>query len=199
MFRALAQAWAPRRALYPGCYVDLSPSSAIPEVTYVDVDRRAAAFFANGDLVRAEIPGRTVPGAGTAVEFLAADYTTALAVPDEGFDLLISLYAGPVWENCRRYLKPGGLLLANASHGDASLAALDPTLRLEAAVTNRGETYLLDTEGLDRYLVPKKPDANRPELIRAAGRGVAYTRPAFAYVFAYTPGADPDAGRPTGR
>ncbi|MEO5779444.1 class I SAM-dependent methyltransferase [Arthrobacter sp. PAMC25284] len=198
MFGALARAWAPERALYPGSYVDLSPSTVIPAVTYVDTDRRAEAFFGDVDLVRAELHGRTVPGAGTEVEFLAADYTTALAVPDQGFDLLISLYAGPVWENCRRYLKPGGLLLANASHGDASLAALDPTLRLEAAVTHRGETYLLDTDRLDRYLVPKNPDGNRPELIRAAGRGVGYTRPAFAYVFAYAPAGNPGAAPPTG-
>ncbi len=196
MFRAIAQAWAPMRALYPGSYVDLSPSTAIPAVTYVDTDRRAAAFFADTDLVRAELHGRTLPGAGTDVEFLAADYTTALAVPDQGFGLLISLYAGPVWENCRRYLQPGGLLLANPSHGDASLAALDPVLRLEAAVINRGEThrgeeYRLESDDLEGYLVPKTPEANRSGLIRAAGRGVAYTRPAFAYVFRYVPDSVP--------
>lgn len=196
MFRAIAQAWAPGRTLYPGSYVDLSPSTAIPAVTYVDTDRRAAVFFSDGALVRAELHGRTLPGAGTEVTFLAADYTTALAVPDQGFELLISLYAGPVWEHCRRYLQPGGLLLANASHGDASLAALDPALRLEAAVIHRGEAhrgeeYRLEADGLEGYLVPKRPEVNRSGLIRAAGRGVAYTRPAFAYVFRYLPDSGP--------
>lgn len=34
--------WSIRRALYPGSYLDLSPSTAIASVIYVDTDRRAA-------------------------------------------------------------------------------------------------------------------------------------------------------------
>jgi spermidine synthase len=49
------------------------------------------------------------------VRFLDADDTRRLDVPDAGVDLLVSLYAGPVWEHCRRYLRPGGWLLANTS------------------------------------------------------------------------------------
>ncbi|MFC5379345.1 hypothetical protein [Aquipuribacter nitratireducens] len=67
-------------------------------------------------------------------------------------DPVVSLYAGLVWDACRAYLAPGGLLLANASHGDASVAALDPDIEPVAA-------------------------------IRRSGRGIAYTRDAFAYVF----------------
>ena len=48
MFRALAQAWAPRQALYPGSYVDLSPSTAVPAVTYVDTDRQLPALSQAG-------------------------------------------------------------------------------------------------------------------------------------------------------
>ncbi len=102
---------------------------------------------------------------------------------EASFDLLISLYAGPVWENCRGYLAPHGLLLANTSHGDASLAALDPTLRLVAAVHQRDGRYRLGTDDLDSYLIPKKPSAADPDAIRRQGRGIAYTRNAFAYVF----------------
>jgi SAM-dependent methyltransferase len=183
LFAVLSKALHPARALYPGSYLDLSPSTAIPSVTYVDTDRRAARYFADDALVAADLEGRTLPGAGTDVAFLHLDYTKPLPLPAASFDLLISLYAGPVWEHCRQFLAPGGRFLANTSHGDASLAALDPILRLAAAVHQRGGSYRLDTENLDSYLIPKRPSAADPETIRRQGRGIAYTKTAFAYVF----------------
>ena len=183
LFAALAEGWPVERALYPGSYVDLSPSTALPSVTYVDNDARAAKFFADPDLVSADLAGRTGPGVDPEVRFLAADYTKPLDVPEHSMDLLISLYAGPVWDNCRRYLRPGGLLLANTSHGDASLAALEPNLRLVAAAHHANGRYRLATEGLGEYLIPKRADAADGELIRSSGRGIAYTRSAFAYLF----------------
>lgn len=74
------------------------------------------------------------------------------------------------------------MFLANISHGDASLAALDPPLQLTAVVHHQAGTYRLDTENLDRYLIPKRPSAADPATIRRQSRGIAYTRNAFAYV-----------------
>lgn len=183
MFAAIALAWSVEEALYSGCYLDLSPSTAIGSVTYVDTDRRAARYFADSDLVRSELAGASARAAEAAVEFLPTDYTHPLPLAAGRFDLLISLYAGPVWDHCRRYLRPGGLLLANTSHGDASIAALDPDLELVATVHHRDSRYRLDSRELDRYLVPKGPAAADADLIRSAGRGIAYTRTAFAYLF----------------
>jgi hypothetical protein len=156
---------------------------AIDSVAYVDTDRRAARYFADSDLVRSELGGRSGPE--PRVDFVAADYTSELPWVHGSFDLLISLYAGPVWEHCRPYLRSGGLLLANASHGDASLAALDRDLHLVAAVLHRDGRYRLDTEDLERYLVPRRAAAADAEAIRRSGRGIAYTKPAFAYLFGY--------------
>ena len=183
LFAALADAWPIERALYPGSYVDLSPSTAFRSVVYVDTDARAGRFFADRDLVALELAGRTRPGAGREVRFLGTDYTHPLDLPEAKADLLISLFAGPVWEHCRRYLRRGGWLLANTSHGDASLAALDPTVRLVATVHHRDGRYRVVTDRLDRYLVPKRPEKVDADQIRASGRGVAYTCTAFAYVF----------------
>ena len=183
LFAALVDRWPIQEALYPGSYVDLSPSTAIPSVTYVDADARAARFFADDDLVAEQLAGRTRPGAGTQVRFVAGDYTEPLDIPDGSVDLLISLFTGPMWEACRRYLRPGGLLLANSSHGDASLAALDPSWGLVAAVHHRDEQYRVATDDLESYLVPKRPDTADAERIRSSGRGIGYTRSAFAYLF----------------
>lgn len=183
LFASLVADRPVRSALYLGSYVDLAPSTAIASVTYVDTDVRAARFFADTALVRRELEGRTLPGAGQEVAFLAADFTGGLDLPEAGTDLLISLFTVPAWESCRRHLRPGGLLLANTSHGEASLAALDPTLRLVAAVHHRDGRYRLDTDDLDTYLHPRRAGDADPERIRSSGRGVAYTRTAFAYLF----------------
>lgn len=185
LFRALQSEWAVSTALYPGSYLDLSPSVAIQDVTYVDLDRRVERFFADRELVEQQLKEAGVTG--RSVEFIRADYAQELPLALGSFDLLISLYAGPFWENCARYLAPGGLLLANNSHGDASLAALDPRLSLVAAVTSRGDRYSLDRTELDTYLMPKNPLHADPVRIRAQGRGIGFTRTAFAYVFRYEP------------
>ncbi len=182
-FAAISAVRHVERALYPGCYVDLSPSAAIAAVTYVDLDSRAARFFADPGGVSAQLTGFTRPGAGTEVEFLAVDYTEPLPLPDAGYDLLISLFAPAVWDSCRRYLQPGGLLLANTSYGDASLAALDPNLRLVAIVLHQDGRYRLETDHLDTYLVAGDPRSADSEAIRRTRRGIDYTRPAWAYLF----------------
>ena len=183
LFASLADTLPIERALYPGSYVDLSPSTAVRSVTYVDTDARAARFFADDALVRAELAGRSRPGAGLEVRFMARDYTQPLEVAEGSMDLLISLFAGPVWENAQGYLRPGGWLLANTSHGDASLAALDPTLRLVGVAHHSGGQYRVTTDGLERYLIPKRPETADADRIRSTGRGIAYTRTAFAYLF----------------
>ncbi|WP_341578316.1 hypothetical protein [Microbacterium schleiferi] len=87
------------------------------------------------------------------------------------------------------FIAPGGLLLANTSHGDASVAALDPRPDLVATVHHRADDYRLDERHLEDYLVPTKPASADANLIRQSGRGIAYTRTACAYVFRFTPGA----------
>lgn len=182
IYRAISDLWPVQRVLYPGSYVDAAPSRVFPHVTYVDTDARAAAYFADEAAVLTDIEA---DGAEVEARFLQSDYSAPLGLPERDFDLLISLYAGPFWDNCRRYLRPGGLLLANASHGEASLAALDPALTLVGVVPDASGRLRLVTSGLDRFLIPKKPELATDAHIRGTGRGVAYTTPAFAYVFRF--------------
>lgn len=193
MFAALASRWPVRNALYPGSYLDISPSLSGSSVTYVDTDRRAARYFADTDQVSRDVRADT-GGQEPGVTFLPMDYTEPLPLPPASFDLLISLFAGPVWDHCQTYLRPGGLLLANSSHGDACIAALDPRTTLLAAVHHRADRYRLATENLGGYLVPTNDRGNDAESIRRSGRGIAYTRPAFAYLFRCHMVAEPSQG-----
>ena len=110
-------------------------------------------------------------------------YETDLPEKENSFDLLLSLYAGFIGPTCVRYLKLGGILVANNSHGDASMASLDSRLRFVGAIHSRDERYRLVSNELDRYLVPKKQLEITSSFLRKMGRGVGYTRPAQYYVF----------------
>lgn len=183
LFGAVAAAFPAATALYPGSWADVAVSFWVDDVTYVDSDRRAAQFFSDHDGVDQLIQEHR-GGRGEATWwFHAADYREPLPIEEGSVDLLVSLYAGLVSDHCARYLRSAGHVLANASHGDASVLALDDAYRLVGVVTSRGGEYVVRGEGLDGYLIPKRPEQADADMIRAAGRGIAYTKPAFAYVF----------------
>ena len=181
LFQTVSAAAPARRVLYAGSYVDIAPSFVYDDVTYADMDKRAAAFFADQQGVKQIIcdHGGNVNGR---VAFEYGDYRS-LDLETESFDLLISLYAGFISEACGHFLRLGGLLLANSSHGDAALAALDPRFELAAVITSSGGHYRVTDDNIDSYMVPKKPQTITVESIRKSGRGIAYTKSPFAYLF----------------
>lgn len=187
MFRVVAHRWPDlARVLYPGSYIDLSPSFLFADVTYVDVDRRAAKFFADQDGVDALIRARHSDRAEGASHwrFFQADYVEPLEVDGGSVDLLVSLYAGFISTLCARYLRAGGLLLANDSHGDASMASLDPRFRLVAVLTEDDGQYQVIEGELADYLTPRKAgvEVDAAEL-RRTNRGVRYRKDAAMFVF----------------
>jgi hypothetical protein len=131
------------------------------------------------------IRGRCSRGSAAAAwRFLQADYTQPRDVPDRSGDLVISLYAGFVSEYCTRYLRRGGVLLANNGDGDASMASLDAGCGLVAVVPSHESSYLAIKEEVASYLEPHAADVEvTAELFRSTGRGVRYRTPAAAYLF----------------
>ncbi|MGB3828567.1 MAG: hypothetical protein WA962_07280 [Ornithinimicrobium sp.] len=189
LFRALREVVSsPSRVLYAGSYVDVAPSIWFDDVSYVDVDRRAARWFshtAEVDQLIADKRQRADGAAATkpAWAFYHADYQQPLPIQDASLDLLVSLYAGFISEHCTRYLRPGGMLLANDSHGDASMAALDPGYQLLAVVISHEDDYRLCTDDLASYRQPKRGPAPTSQELHRTNRGIAYTKSPFAYIF----------------
>jgi len=183
MFGAVGRAVHAERVLYPGSYVDLAPSFVFPSVTYVDTDDRAAKFFADRVGVGTIIDRHDGAPAQRDATFIHADYTTDLDLPSDGFDLLVSLYAGFVSESCTGYLRVGGTLLVNPSHGDAAMASIDDRYRLVAVVKARSGEYQVSTDHLENHLVPRKPVEITPQFLHERGRGIAYVTAPFAYLF----------------
>lgn len=181
LFQAIRDIVPAESVLYAGCYVDIAPSFVYPNVTYIDMDNRAAQFFADTEGVR-QIIREHRGDANSRFTFLHGDYRS-VSLDEERYDLLISLYAGFISEACGHCLRIGGKLLVNSSHGDAALAAMDSRFELAAVVLHRGNAYSVTDKNLERYRVPKKAQTITRERIKASGRGIAYTKPAFAYLF----------------
>ncbi len=179
----MADAVDARRVLYPGSFVDVAASFVFPSVTYVDTDARAERFFADATGVRELIAGHAGAPPEPAVTFIRGDYTGDLGLADRSFDLLVSLYAGFVSEHCTRYLRIGGWLLVNSSHGDAAMASLDDRYNLAGVLSSGSGRYRVTVDGLDGYLVPKRGAPPGREDLHRTGRGITYTRSPFAYLF----------------
>ena len=182
LFTLVADRFASRRALYPGSFTHVTPAFVYPIACFVDTDRRAVRFFAD-PAVRDFVSRRKVYAEEPCIRFHRADYVQELPEAEESYDLLISQYAGFVSQHCKRYLRVGGMLLANNSHGDASMAWLDPDYALTAAINRRGERFSLRESDLGSYFVPKRDLTVTREHLERTKRGVAYTRRAYSYVF----------------
>lgn len=182
LLRTLAQRYAIASMLYPGSFVHITPSFVYPVTVYVDTDRRAKQFFADPTLATF-INQRKLYDQEASVTFHAADYRTGIAEAERRFDLLISQYAGFICQPCKRYLKVGGWLLVNNSHGDASIASLDDDYALVAAIHERNGKVQLIERNLEEYFVPKSGLTVTKAQIEQLGRGIAYKKSGSAYVF----------------
>lgn len=182
LFRAVGKIIVPKAVLYAGSYVDVAPSFIFPNVTYVDMDRRAKRFFEDDVGVKEIVAAKDTAAPNVQFSFIHSDYAK-LSLPKQSFDLLISLYAGFISEYCTKFLKVGGHLLVNPSHGDAALASLDERYQLAGAVVSKSGDYRVVQTNLADYLQPKKTVEITRELLFSTNRGVAYTHPAFAYLF----------------
>ncbi len=136
----------------------------MPDVTYVDTDRRAARYFDDPARVIAELQGRTTYTDPPIVRFLHADYTHRLPVEPASVDLLVSLFAGPgpstATPTCGR-ADSSWPTPATGTRGSRRSAS---HFRLVAAVQHRADRYRLETGDLDGHLDPaaaREVDARR--------------------------------------
>jgi SAM-dependent methyltransferase len=178
-----AEATGARTVLYPGCSVHVTPSRFFEQVTYVDRSPAARAFFEDPGAVLRVVRASASARAGATLRYLEADFTSPLPFPDGSFDLLLALGAGGVSRSCARYVRAGGWILSDDHDGDAFEAASLPRLALVGAVVERGRRLRLETEALERLLVPRAgPPGRRARGPRRTGRP-PYAREAFADLF----------------
>lgn len=182
LFQIIADRFNIQRALYAGSFVHVTPSFVFPDVVYVDNDKQAKQFFGKPEISRF-ITGKKMYPQETKVSFHFADYRNGFDEMVGSFDLLISQYAGFVGQHCKQYLKTGGLLLANNSHGDAGMAAIDDEYQLIAVFSVRNGKYRISENNLGEYFVPKSQIVITREYLEKLQKGIGYKKTASVYLF----------------
>lgn len=183
LFRQLEAKYGGTNVLYPGSFVHVTPSFVYPTAVYVDKDDEAKKFFANPSNYAFVDKRKHYKGDST-VRFHTVDFQSGISEPEESFDLLISFFTGFVTRYCKRYLKRGGLLLVNDSHGDATLASIDPDFQLVAVGNQTEGKYTLADTYLDTYFVAKADNTIlTPEWVDKHLRGFKFRRMADVYLF----------------
>lgn len=182
LFKIIADKFNVQRALYPGSFVHITPSFIFPDVVYVDNDKQAKQFFGKPEFLKFIAERKAYPQAAKA-SYHFADYRNGFDEPLEAFDLLISQYAGFVGQHCKPYLKTGGFLLANNSHGDAGLAAIDDDYQLKAVFSVRNGKHRISEKSLDEYFVPKSQIQITKEYLERLQKGIGYKKTAGVYLF----------------
>ena len=183
IFKLLVDYYEIQSAIYPGSYIDIAPSFYIPLTVYIDSFKKTNKFFEDNSIY-SFIAKNKIYRNKPILRYYNEDYNSDFGEEEENFDLLISLYAGFVSQSCKKYLKKGGILLANNSHGDASMAYLDDDFELIAVIYRSNRQYRLTNKNLEKYFIPKNPELIvTKDYVKKIGRGIGYTKTASAYVF----------------
>ncbi len=183
LFRAIKKKYDCNYALYPGSFVHITPSFFFPHVVYVDQHPTAKEFFADLEAVVQYIDRNKQYKRSSYVRFMAQDYSTALPLMDENFDLLIALYSGGISQACKKYLKIGGILLTNNHHNDAGDAVLDDEFTLISVVKYRRDTYTVIENDRDGLSVPKRKAGRTKSDVRQVSNGIEYIENQDYYIF----------------
>ncbi len=183
LFRAIKEQFNPQKVLYPGCYVHITPSLVFSDVTYVDSFRNTHKFY-ESDEVRVFIDKNKEYAEAVHFKFHQQDYAKPLPEELESFDLVISQYGGFVGQAVKKYLKKGGILVCNNSHGDASMASIDPDYEFIGVYNRKSdEKFNISDGNLDEYLVPKKEITITKKYLQETMRGIGYTKSPSGYLF----------------
>lgn len=182
LFRLLKKTYGLMKVIYPGSYIHISPSFIFPDVVYIDSDKNAEKFFSSNELIPL-VHERKEYSEDPKIAFRGVSYENLVEEFHSQFDLLISQYAGFISYVCKDYLRIGGYLLVNNSHGDAGLASIDEDYKLISTVHKARGNYRLSHISLEKYFIPKKDVMVTKELLFKTRKGVGYTKTAPLYVF----------------
>jgi hypothetical protein len=183
LFKLLNDNFTISTATYPGSYIDITPSFFFPNTYYIDIDKKAKKFFTNEKEIINYIEDNKTYDDETNFSFFPEDYRKKFDDIIYSSDLLISLYAGFISKYCKDLLKNNGLLLANNSHGDASMAKLDKDFTFIGIINYQNKKYYLKRDNLDDYFIPNKNINVTKGMLEKTNRGLGYTKPASYYLF----------------
>lgn len=178
LYRTVAKEFTIQSSLYPGCHIDITPSLVIPNVSYIDNFKGAIDFFKSMESIEKYVLENKEYPDPCEMVFMGQDYTQPLGI--EKVDLRISQYAGFVGQATKQYLKIGGFLLCNDSHGDATLAKSDTDFEFIGIVNGTNE---IKKDGLENYFSMPKEKPIDLACVKEKMKGPKYKVVAENYLF----------------
>ena len=182
LFQRINEEYSIKKVLYSGSYAHITPAFVFPVVVFNDVYKKLQKFYESTE-IKEYINKRKIHSGEVTYSYICADYNNPLPLKEGEFDLLISQYSGFISRACKQYLKIGGILVVNNSHGDASMASISPDYEFIAVVNKRSNKFYLSTRNLEQYFIPKKEIEITEEFLDKYMRGVGYRKSATDYVF----------------
>ena len=155
IFDLINKKYSTQKVLYPGSYCHITPSLLYPTVVYVDNYKKIKSFFDEEEVLNFVQKNKFYMEKST-IRFHFDDYRNEFGEKVETFDLLISLNAGLISQACKKYLKAGGLLLANDEHYDARKAYVDSDYQLVAIFDKVKQELDFSQDALEKYFKTKK-------------------------------------------
>ena len=86
------------------------------------------------------------------IQFIHSDYMKELPIRENNYDLLLAIYAGGITRSCKKYIKPGGIIVSNNHLSDAKEALADSSLTLEALIRRKGKKYQIEEKTGEKLL-----------------------------------------------
>lgn len=182
LFRLLSEEYDLSSGMYPGSFVHITPAFYIPEMVFIDNDRRIDRFFKD-ERTAAYIEEHKTYADPSRIHWQQTDYSMVTGLQEDHYDILFSFYAGFISQSCKRFLRRHGILLANNSHGDASLAIADPDYEPVGVVLRRGDDFRIKTHTLEPYITKQDSSAIDTERVRERMIGERFSAKAYAYLF----------------
>jgi len=183
LFREIKRQFPHDRVFYPGSYVHIPPSLLFPEVVYIDSFKDLTPFF-NGKDVEEYIMNNKEYQEEPRITFYHQDYYKDIPEDPGSFDIIISQYGGFVGQATKKYLKKGGILVCNNSHGDASMSSIDIDYNLIGVYKRiSDDKFSLSDRDLSSYMIPKKEQVVTREGLERTMKGIAYTKSPAGYIF----------------
>ena len=164
IFRQVKTAFGCKRVLYPGSYLHVTPSLVFPLVCYIDSLKNICKGISNPELLVFLHTNKEYPE-NAEILCYEEDYDSFEAEPKRSFDFLISLNAGFISQACKHFLAPGGLLLVNDEHQDASRAYVDSDYSLIGVFEGNGRLLCKNPKKLSSFFVTTKGEELTLEMV----------------------------------
>lgn len=178
LYSVVAKEYSIKRAMYPGSHIDITPSLVIPEVLYIDHFKGAIRFYKDLQVIREYLEKNKEYSDPCKINFVGKDYTSPFEA--DQVDLIISQYAGFVGQATKRFLKTGGILLCNDSHGDATLARFDEDFEFIGVINGNHKIVSRD---LENYFILPNGKTIDLKTVWERMKGLKYTCNAENYLF----------------